>query len=172
MRPVLEKIELWTDRLIVPALLAVLFIVVAELFFPDFAHDVHSEIVLLDNIVIGIFVIDVLFKLHRASTWRGFLRNHWLEVIAIMPFFLVFRLVEGIFIATDIVDLGQHTAHLAEGARSGRLAELFRSPELTRSSRFAGVMRAIARTPRFAKAAEFFESPVHESRFHSKSESE
>ena len=168
MRPVLEKIELWADRLIVPALFGVLFIVVAELFFPEFAHDIHSEIVLLDTVVISIFVVDVLFKLHRASTWKGFLKSHWLEVLAILPFFLVFRIVEGVFIAAELVDVSQHTAHLAEGARSGRIAEFFRTPELTRSSRFARLIRFISRTPRFAKAAEFFESPKHESRFKEK----
>jgi len=168
MRPVLEKIEKWADRLIVPALLGVLFIVLVEIFFTDFAHDIHGQIVLLDNVVITIFVVDLAFKVHRASTWEGFFRNHWLEVIAILPFFLVFRIVEGIFIAADLVDIGQHTAHLAEGARSGRIAEFFRSSELTRSTRFSRLIRAISRTPRFAKAAEFFESPEHESRFKKK----
>ena len=165
---IFEKIEHWADRLIFPALIVVFFIVVVEIFFTDFARGIHAEIVLLDNIVIMVFVVDVLFKVHRASTWEGFFRNHWLEVLAILPFFLVFRIVEGIFIAADLVDIGQHTAHLAEGARSGRLAEFFRTPELTRSSRFARLIRVISRTPRFAKAAEFFESPEHESRFKKK----
>jgi len=84
-------------------------------------------------------------------------------VAAIMPFFLVFRLVEGIFIATDLMDLGQHTAHLAEGARSGRFARFFRSPELARSTRFGRFVRAFSRAPRFAKAAEFYKHPSEHS---------
>lgn len=163
MRAWLKKIELVADKLILPALVAVFFIVVAELFFHDFASQYHSVIVVLDYVVIGVFVVDLSFKVYRASTWEGFLKNHWLEVIAILPFAMVFRVVEGIFIATDIVEISQHTAHLAEGARSGRLAELFKGSELTRSSRFASVIRAVSRTPRFAKAAKFFESPEHSS---------
>lgn len=164
MRPFLKKIEYLADKLIVPALLAVLFIVVVELFFPDIAHNYHGMIVLLDNAVITIFVVDVAFKLHRASSWEGFLKGHWLEIVAIAPFALVFRILESIFIVTtDLVELSQHTAHLAEGARSGRFAELFRTSELTRSTRMARLIRAVSRSPRFAKAAQFFEAPEHES---------
>lgn len=163
MRSWLKKVELVADKLIVPALVAVFFIVVVELFFHDFAQSIHSQIVVLDYVVITIFVVDLSFKVYRASTWKGFLKSHWLEILAVMPFFVVFRLVEGIFIATDIVEISQHTAHLAEGARSGRFAELFRGSELTRSSRFASVIKAVSRTPRFAKAAKFFESPEHSS---------
>lgn len=159
MHPYLEKIEGITDALIVPALLAILGIVVLELFFTEVAHHYHGFIAILDNIIIAVFVIDLAFKLNHATTVEGFLKSHWLEVIAIMPFFLVFRLVEGIFIAADLLDLGQHTAHLAEGARSGRLAEIFRSPELSRSTRFGRFLRAFSRSPRFAKAAEFYRHP-------------
>lgn len=162
MNPYLKKVEKITDTLIVPALLAVLVIVVLELFFPETAHHYHSWIVLADNVVISIFVIDVLFKFRRASTWEGFLHNHWLEIIAIMPFFLAFRLIEGLFIALDTVEIGQHTAHLAEGARSSRFTEFFRTGELGRSTRFGRLLRAISRTPRFAKAAEFFKHPDEE----------
>ncbi len=162
MDPYLKKVEKITDALVVPSLLAILVIVVLELFFGEIAHDYHGIIVVADNVVISIFVLDVLFKLYRASTWEGFLQNHWLEIIAIMPFFLVFRLVEGFFIAVDIVDIGQHTAHLAEGARSSRFAEFFRTSELGRSTRFGRFIRAFSRAPRFAKAAEFFKHPDEE----------
>ena len=159
MHPYLEKIEELFDALIVPALVAVLGIVVLEVFFTETAHHLHSWIKIADTLVITIFVGDLGFKLYRATNWEGFLRNHWLEVVAIMPFFLVFRIIEGIFIATDLIDLGQHTAHLAEGARSGRFTRFFRSPELARSTRFGRFIRALSRMPRFAKAAEFYKHP-------------
>jgi len=159
MHPYLKKVEKITDALIVPALIAIFVIVILELFFGEIAHHYHSLIALTDTVAITIFIIDVSFKFHRASTWEGFLQNHWLEVIAIMPFFLVFRLVEGIFIAVDVVDLGQHTAHLAEGARSSRFVEFFKTSELGRSTRFGRFLRAFSRSPRFAKAAEFFKHP-------------
>ncbi len=159
MHPYLEKLEELTDTLIVPALFAILAIVVLELFFTKTAHHYHSLIKITDNIVISIFVIDIGFKSWRAKNIEGFFRNHWLEVIALMPAFLVFRLVEGIFLAADVLDIGQHTAHLAEGARSGRLTGFFRSSELSRSTRFSRFIRAFSRTPRFAKAAEFYKHP-------------
>lgn len=163
MRPFLKKVEYLADKLIVPALLAVFLIVTVELFLPDIAQKYHGVIVLLDEVVITIFVVDLAFKIYRASNWEGFLREHWLEIIAVAPFAVVFRVIGGIFIATDIVEISQHTAHLAEGARSGRFAELFRGSELTRSTRMSRIIRAVSRSPRFAKAAQFFEAPEHES---------
>jgi hypothetical protein len=165
MRYWLEYIEETVDKLVIPSLIAVAAIVIAELFFKEMAYNFHTQIVIIDNIVISIFVIDVAFKLYRATNWEGFLREHWLEIIAIVPFFLVFRLLEGIFIAVNTIEKGQHVAHLAEGARSSRFAVYFRGPEVARSTKLGGLFRAISRSPRLAKAAKFFESPKHESIF-------
>lgn len=165
MRYWLEYLEETVDKLVVPSLIAVAAIVIVELFFKEIAYSLHTPIVILDNIVISIFVIDVGFKLYRATNWEGFLREHWLEIIAIVPFFLAFRLLEGIFIAINTVEKGQHIAHLAEGARSSRFAVYFSGPEVARSSKLGNLFRAIARSPRLAKAAQFFESPKHDSIF-------
>ena len=158
MRPFFEKVEKTADALIVPALLVVAVILTLELFFTDLAHDYHSLINYADYMIIGIFATDLSFKLYRASTWKGFLKNHWLEIIAIMPFFMVFRFFEFLrFLST--AELGQEAAHLAEGTRSGRLTEFFRTSEAARSSRFTRFIRPISRSPRLAEAADFFKHP-------------
>jgi len=154
-----RKAEKITDKLILPSLLAVFAIVVLEIFFTEAAHHYDNWINLADTVVITIFIADIGFKFQHATTIEGFVRGHWLEIIAIMPFFLFFRVIEGIFIATDLLDLGQHTAHLAEGARSGRFTQVFRSSELARSTRFGRFIRVFSRAPRFAKAAEFYRHP-------------
>jgi len=158
MHPYLEKTEEITDALIVPALLAVLIIVILELFFTETAHHYDKWINFADTLVILIFIIDLSFKFRRASNWEGFLKEHWLEIIAIMPLFYMFRFVE-ILRLTSAAEIGQEGAHLAEGARSGRFTEFFRSSEMARSSRFGRFIRFFSRTPRFAKAAEFFKHP-------------
>lgn len=154
----MEKTEKVVDKMIVPALLAVLVIVVLELFFTETAHHYDELINMADLAVIGIFAVDLSFKYHDASTKEGFLRSHWLEIMAITPLFLVFRVFETLRVFSS-AEIGQEAAHLAEGARSGRFSNFFRSSELARSSRFGRFVRVITRSPRFAKAAEFFRHP-------------
>jgi hypothetical protein len=166
----LERIEEVVDHLIVPSLIVVLFIVVVGLFFQNFYAQYKYTLNLIDNVVISIFVIDLGFKIYRATDWEGFLREHWLEVLAVMPAFLVYRVIEGLFIALEYVEKGQHMAHLLEGARSGRFATFVRSGGVTRSERLAGFIRGISRSPRLAKAADFYESPKHHSIFSSSSQ--
>ncbi len=146
------------DFLVVPALLVVLVIVVVELFFTEIAHHYDVWINMADTAVIAVFAIDLSFKWRRATEWEGFVRKHWLEIIAITPFFYVFRVFELVWVAST-AEIGQETAHLAEGARSGRLTQFFRSAEATRSARFGRFIRFFSRAPRFAKAAEFFKHP-------------
>nr|EGQ40896.1 MAG: hypothetical protein J07AB56_01420 [Candidatus Nanosalinarum sp. J07AB56] len=76
-------------------------------------------------------------------------------------------MIEGFFIAVEYVEKGQHVAHLLEGARSGRLAALAPTSQLTRSERLARFVRAISRSPRLAKASDFYESPDGHSLFSS-----
>lgn len=158
MHPVLEKIEKITDALVLPALLAVLVIVILELFFTETAHHYDTWINFADFVIILIFTVDLSFKFHRASTWEGFLKGHWLEILAITPLFYMFRFLE-VFRVPGVAEVGQETAHLAEGARSGRFSTFFRSSEMARSTRFGRFIRFLSRSPRFAKAAEFFKHP-------------
>lgn len=158
MHPYLKKVESITDVLIIPALLAVLVIVILEFFFTETAHHYDTWINFADTVIILIFIVDLSFKFNRASTWEGFLKEHWLEIIAILPLFYVFRFVEVLRLAST-AELGQEGAHLAEGARSSRFSEFFRSSNAARSSRFGRFIRFFSRAPRFGKAAEFFKHP-------------
>lgn len=158
MHLVLEKIENLADTLVLPALLVVLVIVVLELFFTKTAHHYDIWINVADTAVILVFLVDLSFKFYRASTWENFLREHWLEIIAVLPLFYVFRFLEVVRLVST-VEVGQETAHLAEGARSGRFTEIFRSSEMARSTRFGRFVRFFSRAPRFAKASEFFKHP-------------
>jgi hypothetical protein len=161
MHPILEKIEKAADALVVPALLLIAVILTLELLFTQTAHHYHSWIQIADYAIIGIFTFDLSFKAYRASTWEGFLKEHWLEIIAIMPLFLVFRVFTFLRVFSG-AELGQEAAHLAEGARSGRLSAIVQPAEASRSTRFAKFVRPISRSPRLAKAAEFFKHPEEE----------
>jgi len=152
-----KSLELWADRLIMPALLAIVVIVILEIFFYDIAHQYHFWIEFVDVIVIGIFCVDLSFKFQRARSWEGFVRKYWLEIIAVIPIFLIFRLAEIVRFSMQSFEIGQHILHLVE--RSGRFAAIFRSAEFSRSVRFAMFIRGFSRLPRLAMAAHFFEEP-------------
>lgn len=149
-----DTVREWTDRLVGPALVVILFVILLEVFLPDLAHDYHKWILIADYAAISIFVVDLGFKLQRASQWQNFLKEYWLEIIAIMPGFIVFRVLDSVFVITRSAELGQDAIHLA--TRSERLAALAGGSELSRVARFERVMLGFARTPRLARAMEFF----------------
>ena len=155
-----EKIHDWTDRLVGPALLVILIVVLLEVFMPDLAHKYHTAILIADYSAISVFIVDLSFKFNRASTWEGFLKHYWLEIIAIMPGFIVFRILETFFVITRSAELSQDAIHLA--TRSERLAAVFSSGELSRVARIERLTRGLTRTPRVGKAAKFYDEPSTE----------
>jgi len=155
-----DKLRNWTDTLVGPALLIILVVILMEIFLPDLAHRYHTAILVADYSAIAVFVIDLGFKFQRASKWKKFLRKYWLEIIAIMPGFIIFRVLDTFFVVTRSAELSQDAIHLL--TRSERLAVIAGSSELSRAARFERVMLGFARTPRLARAKDFFKPPDNE----------
>ena len=149
-----------TDMLVGPALVIILVVILLEIFLPDIAHKYHTAIVVADYTAILIFVADLGFKFKRASEWEGFVKKYWLEIIAIMPGFIIFRVLETFFIVTSSLELSQDAIHLA--TRSERLAVLTRSGELSRAARLERLTKGLTRSPRLAKAFSFYDEPSDE----------
>jgi len=149
-----ERLHDWTDRLVGPALLIILIVILFEMFLPDLAHHYHTQILVADYAAISIFVVDLGFKWKRASEWKNFLREYWLEIVAIMPGFIIFRVLDTFFVITRSAELSQDAIHLA--TRSERLAALAGGGELSRVARFERFTLGLARTPRLAKAIDFY----------------
>ena len=102
-----------------------------------------------------------------------FVKKYWLEIIATIPFFLVFRVLE-LFRFTEFVERGQALAHEAivvekvEKEAAVIVKEAARAGEASRTTRFLGTFRAISRFPRFIKAMPFFEKPTGRHHWHEK----
>jgi len=156
MKPILRKLEVFFDRMITPALLALVVIVVADIFFTDLKYEYEMYFLYLDIFVISIFVGDLSFKFKRAANWKGFLRREWLEILAIIPFFWIFRLIESI---VRVGELLQEFIHLI--ARGGRLVRFLAVFNLTasRHERFKKLLDKLNKNKRFEEAAEFFKPP-------------
>lgn len=154
-----RRLEWGFDKLIVPALLVLIVIVVADVFFTDFKYQYESYFLYADLAVLFVFVGDLSFKFKRARSWGSFLRREWLEIIAVMPFFWIFRLLENVI---RLGELAQEILHLV--ARGGRFVRLFAALKINiaRHERFRSFVEKITGVKISEKTAKFYSHPEDE----------
>jgi len=152
MKKWLHKIEVFADRSIPYALVLLLFIITGEIFFTDKIEPFSLYISILDGIIIAVFILDLGFKYARSKSVPKFFKQHWMEIIAVFPAFLVVRIVEEIVIFTNL----EQTLVLSQEALEVEARAGTRASRLHYFSRF---VRPLARLPRFLKAFSFYERP-------------
>lgn len=179
----LHKIEVLVDRLIPPILAALLIVIVGELFFSHQFEWYKHYADLFDGFIVLVFATDLGFKYARVRKMPTFLKKYWLEIIATIPFFLIFRFLE-FFKISDFLETGQAFAHegaaaeklVQEGSVAGKIErevaiiakETARAGEVSRTARMINTFRAIGRFPRMIRAASFFERPTGQHHWHEK----
>lgn len=170
MKKWLHKIEAMVDKFIPYMLILLLGIIIIDLWFHEFAEHYHTYILLGDYLVIFVFVLDLVFRYNRIRKIKNFLKSCWLDIIAVFPFFLFFRLLEevagwfklnmgaGFSTAQSILHEGvgieKEGAKIFEGIEKGA-----KGGKIVESSKFTRFIRPIFRAPRFVKAIRFFEKP-------------
>lgn len=187
MKRWMHKVEVAVDKIIPPCLIVLLVIIVLELGFNDLVEHYQLEIWLqiADYLVIAVFVLDLVFKWMKTRHLPKFLRKYWLDILAVFPFFLLFRLFEmfaGVFGAavSESTKTAQSILHEGlevekEGAKIAKEAEKLISQssrvareaekvsKLSRSARFIRFLRPILRLPRLFKVIpntlQFYEKP-------------
>jgi hypothetical protein len=105
-------------------------------------------------------VLDLVFKYLRVRRIPTFLKKYWLDILAVFPFFLVFRtyeLVAGAFsaVVSESAQTVQAVVHEGlelekEGVKVAK--EVEKVAKLNRSQKFMRFLRPITRIPRFLKA--------------------
>ena len=168
----LHKIEVLADRLIPPVLAALLVVIIGELFFSSQLEWYQQYADWFDGFVISVFAIDLGFKYSRVRKLPTFLKKYWLEILATIPFFLVFRFME-LLRATEIIEKGQSIAH--EGLTAAKIEkeaavvvrEAARAGEVTRTARMVRLLRVL-RFSRLLKPLPFFERPTGKHHWHEK----
>jgi len=183
MKAWLHKVEYWVDKLIPYSLVLLLVVIILELFFTDFVHHNHLEGTLanIDAGIILLFLMDLYFKWIRIRKIPKFLRRCWLDIIAVFPFILFFRLLEEVIniarfgdifkkvqsVLHETVEVEKEVTKIAQSAEKMGKASRVRifTNFFTKYSRF---VRPIARTPRFIKALTFFERPTGKHHPHDK----
>lgn len=158
----LHKIEVVIDKIIPFLLVALLFVIVIEIWFSWFANRYHYWFDAFDIFVVSVFMLDLFFKYQRVKNIKNFVREYWIDIIAVLPFFLVFRILE-IFRASELLEGSQKILH--EGVVIERetrviVREAEEVAKVSRTERFLRYFRVTGRFPRFLRATPFFEHPT------------
>ena len=127
-----EWIEDRTHRLVPYALVLLFASILTEFLYPEIAASYVVYLRVLDGLIIALFVADLTFIYRRAQSAAQFLRHNWIDIVATIPFFIVFRFFQGAALVFALVARGSAEA-VADAARFSRFA------------------RPVARTPRFAR---------------------
>jgi len=145
-----------------------LFVIIGELFFHNELAPYHFWIEVIDIIIIAVFATDLVFKYQRTRNIKKFLKRYWLDIIAIFPFFLIFRVAEEAGLVAsffrETISPGQKILHegleVQEGASkivSGLEKEgakiASQVGKVSRTEKLMRFIRPIARSPRMLKYA-------------------
>lgn len=171
MKPWLHKVEFITDKSIPYLVLVLLILIILDIFYHEKTLPYKNQILMLDYFIVLVFIIDLSFKYYRVKNYRLFLKKYWLDIIAVFPFFLVFRLVEEILLLTRIgeslsegqkflhtsVEIGRISKEASEEARI--LREIQEASKLERTSMIGRIIRPVERVPRIWRMLHFYEKP-------------
>lgn len=145
-----EKVEKINGKLIPPALVLLLGIIIFELFVHTENLTVELIIKIADYVIISIFVVDLTFLAVKARGVKFFFKNYWLDVIAVFPFVLFSRVVS--FFAESGFTIGQAIFHESvEVSKIATKAERF--TKIGRGLKLgARMVRLVTKTvPRFSR---------------------
>ena len=98
MKPWLHKIEVIVDKIIPYLVLILLILIIGEFTHYKLIEKNENIILIIDYIVVLFFIFDLSFKYYRVRNAKTFIKRYWLDIIAVFPFFLIFRLVEEVII--------------------------------------------------------------------------
>ncbi len=161
MKKWMHKAEKIIDEIIPAMLLVFIIMIMFEVFFPDIAAPYKNHTDLFDSALIGIFMADLFFKYQRARNFGKFLKKYWLQILAVIPFYIVFRVFEYLElaqIASTGVKLVNETTMFGRGP-----AMIVREAQSTEGfSRTYRLLRfkPLTRLPRLLMALPFFEKPT------------
>jgi len=177
MHPLLKRLEHFTDKIIPYLLILLAGILVLEFGFQEVAEHYHAYILIADYLIIFFFTLDLFYKYNRVRHLKTFVKKFWLDILAVFPFFLLFRVVEEFLLFFRIsqeVSEGQKFLHL--GVEAEKIAKEERAlrelAELQKESRFLREIESgtkLSRTrlfarffrlPRFIKIFPIYEKPI------------
>ncbi|MEK6841248.1 MAG: ion transporter [Nanoarchaeota archaeon] len=176
MKPWLHKVEVLVDKSIPYLVLILLILIILDVFYHEKILPYENQILVLDYFIVIIFIMDLGFKYYRVKSAKEFLKKYWIDIIVVIPFFLIFRLVEEIMLLTRVSGaLGESQTFLHTGVEIGRIAkeggeeakvlkEIQEATKLERTARIARIVRPVERAPRIWRMLHFYEKPYNKTR--------
>lgn len=146
--PWLKAIERLVDKLMPVMLVLLAGVIVAE--FTEWGHHNEGILITLDYFIITFFVVDLAFKWYETRDALKFLKLYWIDIIAVFPFYTLFRLY---FVAAEIFAAGEQAQKFLHEAVLMREMRVLREAE--KSARFlkeARFVRFFARGLRLLRA--------------------
>src|SRR3989344_498076 len=162
MKKWLHEVEIIVDRIIPYLVILLIFLIAIEIFFYSYAEPYIIYIEIADQFIIFVFVLDLIFKFNRVRKIKIFLKKYWLDILAVFPFFLLFRAVE------ELALLFRFEKELAEGQKivhSGLevqkvISEIGESTKFARTEFIVRFLRPLQRIPRLFKIYPVYEKPI------------
>jgi len=162
----LHKIEKLVDKLIPICLLILIPIIIIELFYEDFSYHYHNIISFIDSMVVLVFFADLVFKYIRVHNVPKFLRRYWLDILAIFPFYTVFRIFEKVAFLINPLSEGFQSSQMIihEGLEIEKEGSkiIKEAGRTSRFDKFSRYLLRVTKIPRLLKLASYFEQPTGE----------
>jgi len=135
------------ERFVAKAIPFLLVLIIVLLVF-EFAVDTAPYQIYIDAfdfLVILFFAIDLYFKRSHCHSWKYFVKNYWLEIIATIPFFWIFRVPaqpsEALRVVGEAGEIGRVLHPVAEVEEGGRLLKIPRELEALKLERSLKAVR-------------------------------
>ena len=169
MKKGFHRLEKFIDRIIPYMVFLLLIVIIVTIFFKEIAHHYHHQIEILDHIIIGTFVLDLLFKFIRVQKIKKFVKLYWLDILVVFPFYLFIRAIEEIYVFLKIsgtIKETQSLAHLGLEAKEITaieketvkiMREAEKAGKFSRSGFAVRFLRPITRIPRLLKILPYYE---------------
>lgn len=141
----------WIVDVVVPYLLVLLAALLILEFLVDLQH-YEPWVSIADYVIVSFFVLDLFFKWNHVRNLRTFVKLYWIDILAVFPFYLMFRLyglLAGVLIGGEEIAVGQKIAHEAVLLRE---AELGKEAKLIGQVRLVNGIRFVQRLFRIIKA--------------------
>ena len=152
MKKWVKNLEIGVDKLIPYMFVLILGIIIIEFSFSNFSESYHKYILVGDYLVILVFTVDLALKYNKIRNFKRFIKECWLDILAVFPFLLLFKAV------AVVVGLFSHgfgeglrmTQHLLHGGLELEKGS-FKLVKLIKSTRFMNIAKPLFRLPRFLK---------------------
>lgn len=167
MKDFFTRVNKFTDKIMPYVLLILVVVIILEFVVKVQNPTAHLIIKILDYIVITVFIIDLISIFVLAPNFKYFFKHAWLDILAVLPFGMFFRLGRG------VIRMGQLAERIALG--QGVLHGLLKTDKLveflSRFEKFSKFFRFVSKTTKKIKNSSFF-SKLYDQFYYTKSQFE